>query len=342
MRILSVVRKHYYGQLAAVEPMSLYFTDPLRNLGHAVEEFDHFEQAARYGREKCTDLLVKRIRSSKPDLVFYQTSGKEPVDLNSIRDLADSVCIVAWNSDDDWQWEVTIQNAPCFTYMITTYPEIYHANRPTVPNLLLSQWGCYRGFADAEKAKTIPFSFVGSTYGARNNECRYLRKSAGLECFGWGSRLVRWGIPYVKGALKFPSLSGAAMELPAVHGIWNSSRISYTPLGAGANAKLLQIKGRVFEMGLSGTLMLCDRTSALDPYYTAEEDYISFTTLEECADKARFYLNHEKERQRIARNYYERTLREHTWEDRFSEILANIFPSHDKIGASERFSSDAS
>lgn len=334
MRILSVVRKKYYGQSAAVEPMSLYFTAPLRNMGHSVSEFDHFDTSSRLGREKCTELLVRTIKSSEPDLVLYQTFGKEPVDLEPIRDLAGAVRIAAWNSDDDWQWQLTSRSAFAFTYMITTYPEIYSQNKAAFPNLLLSQWGCYGGFADSGKPKDVPFSFVGSIYGERNSACRYLRRTAGLECFGWGSRLVRWGIPYFRGALKSTLLSGQALDLPGVHDIWNRSNVSYTPLGAGADAKLLQVKGRVFEMGLSGTLMLCEKNPALDRYYDNEKEYAAFTTLEECAEKARFYMAHEHERLRIAQNYRARTLSEHTWENRFAALFKEIFGGDGRIDSS--------
>lgn len=324
MRILSVVRKHYYGHRSALEPLYLYFTTPLRGMGHEVFEFDHFQESARLGRNQCTEELVRKIRLLLPDLVLYQTSGKEPVDLEPIADLSRNVCIAAWNSDDDWQWPVTSRMAPSFTWMITTYPEIYRANKETVPNLVLSQWGCYRHLANAQRSKDIMFSFVGGIYGARNDACRYLRRAAGLRCFGPGSRLVRWGIPYFKGALKSELISGAALDFPAVNDIWNRTRISYTPLGAGPNPDVLQIKSRVFDMGLSGTLMLCDSTPGLDRYYRADKEYVAYTSLEECAEKAGFYAKHESERARIATSYYERTLRDHTWEDRFRALFRTI------------------
>ncbi len=42
MRILSVVRKNYYGVPTAIEPMHVYFTMPLKEMGHEVDTFDHY------------------------------------------------------------------------------------------------------------------------------------------------------------------------------------------------------------------------------------------------------------------------------------------------------------
>ena len=41
-------------------------------------------------------------------------------------------------------------------------------------------------------------------------------------------------------------------------------------------------------------------------------------------DKIKYYLEHNEEREAIARAGYERTLREHTYEKRFNEIFKTI------------------
>lgn len=46
-----------------------------------------------------------------------------------------------------------------------------------------------------------------------------------------------------------------------------------------------------------------------------------FDSLEECADKARYYLHHEAERRRIAEAYARRTQAEHLWRHRIEKVL---------------------
>ena len=323
MRILSVIRQHYYGAPTALEPMYLSFTVPLREMGHDVDTFDHFETSRTLGKERSTEALVDKVQNGGFDLVFYQTSGREPVETAALADLSRSVCIAAWNSDDDWQWDTTRRIAGHFTFMITTYPHIYEPNHSRYPNLLLSQWGCLRERNDDQRKKDIAFSFAGSMYAERNKACRYLRRKGGLACFGRGSRLVRLGLPYYRGVFRFPWLAGRSLEFSAVRNIWNRSRISYTPL-QGSTRQMLQIKGRLFEMGLSGTLVLCEYTPLLAPYYQSGHEVVTFESLEDCVDKARWYLSHESERARVACRYRDRTLREHMWEQRFTALFTQM------------------
>jgi len=308
-----------------IEPMFLYFTEPLRAMGHEVETFDHYAAGGRFGALRGAEVLVKQIQDGGYDVVFYQTSGSEPIEVSLLEPLAAKRLIVAWNSDDDWQWESSTKHlARNFSFMITTYPDIYEANRRSYPNLLLSQWGCYPRYADFSRTKHIEFSFVGQIYGARNQACRFLRKKVGLRYFGLGARLAALGLPHIRGIFRFPWLAGRPVAFAQVHEIWNRSRISYTPLGSGLNEKMLQVKGRAFEMGLSGTLMLCEASPDLERYYDLDREFVAFHDLEDCAEKARFYLRNETERGRIARGYRDRTLAEHLWEHRFAQIFREI------------------
>ena len=305
--------------------MYLYFTRPLQHMGHEVHTYDPAVAVAEFGCEGATERLAARIRSEKFDLVLYQNGVNDDIDTASLRDLSRSVCIVAWNSDDDWQWEsCTSKSAGDFTYVVTTYPQIFQKFRKSFPNLVLSQWGCYSEFSNFECPKDIDFSFAGAVYGVRNSACRYLRKSSGLKCFGRGARLVNLGIPYFRGAFRLPWISGFPIHFQAINAIWNRSRISFTPMQGGPSANVLSIKSRTFDMGLSGTLMLCEHSPHLEEYYSPGEEFVAFDSLEDCAEKARFYMKNEQERKRIAEHYRDRTLKEHLWEHRFNRLFSDL------------------
>jgi len=324
MRILSVVRKGYYGSQVAVEPMYLYFTVPLQAMGHEVETFDHYEVHRKYGKASCTGRLVEKIRSGKFDLVLYQTPPVELIETTELAELSKRVCIAAWNSDDDWQWEIIRPFISYFTFMITTYPHIYEQNCQLYSNLLLSQWGCFDLYADFDRNKDIDFSFAGAIYGVRNPACRFLRRKAGLKCFGRGARLVSLGLPYLRGMFRFPWLTGSPIDFKEINDIWNRTRVSYTPMAGGPQGKVLSLKSRTFDMGLSGTLMLCEHSPNLEHYYEPGQECITFESLEDCAEKARWYLAHETERAQIAINYRNRTLKEHLWKHRFLDLFKQM------------------
>lgn len=331
MKILSVVSRGYYGQRNTVEPMYVAFTEPLRALGHEVEHFDHFLSNKRIGPAATGEQFLTKVRQGHYDAILYQTSCQEARYIGEpVREASRHAPTIAWNSDDDFAWEgQTSLMAPYFTFMFTTYPQVFEQNRARYPNLRLSQWGCLDGFGNYEKPKDIDFSFVGQTYRSRVRSLQYLMKNADLKVFGFMSGMVRtpaflyWPV-IRKVTFRFPAVYGAPLPYEELNDIWNRSRITYTPMEASADENILQIKGRTFEQGLSGTLMVCRQSLNLDRYYEPFKEFVPFEDLEDCIDKVRFYLGHENERARIAKAYYERTRAEHMWTHRFQKMFDDI------------------
>jgi len=92
----------------------------------------------------------------------------------------------------------------------------------------------------------------------------------------------------------------------------------------GPNGEVLSIKSRTFDMGLSGTLMLNEHSPNLERYYELGRECVTFESLEDCAEKAIWYLAHEKERAKIAQSYRHRTVREHLWQNRYSQLFSQM------------------
>ena len=75
----------------------------------------------------------------------------------------------------------------------------------------------------------------------------------------------------------------------------------------------MQIKSRTFDMGMSGTMMVCEWSPNLEKYYEPFKEFIPIESLEDCAEKFK-YLSHEEERFKVTNASYLRTKNEHTWE----------------------------
>jgi spore maturation protein CgeB len=331
VKILSTVIKGYYNRPDAIEPMFLAFTQPLITLGHEVEHFDHVKTSVELGPDVCSEQFVARVKNGNYDVVLYQNQGdsKNWMRSEAVAEAARYAPVVAWNTDDDWQWEdYTRHQASYFTFMVTTYPHIYQENKTQYPNLLLNQWGCFEGYGDFHHKKDLGFTFAGQVYGSRGDECRFLRKRVGLKAFGLGSQEVNY--PFLlrpniqRVASKIPALRDSVMNFRQINQIWNRSKISYAPMGASVDPSILQIKSRAFEMGLSGTLMLCQLSPNLERYYEPGKEFVPFHDLDDCAEKVDFYLDHENERSKIATAYYKRTRAEHLWQHRFQKLFQQI------------------
>src|SRR5688500_10666940 len=121
MRILSTVTRSYYGRPEAIEPMFLEFTLPLARMGHEVQTFDHIDTCRKLGPEACGERFVERVRRGGYDLVLFQTGGADQMSRDAIVEAKRFAPIVAWNGDDDWQWEsFTRDLSPLFTNAVTT------------------------------------------------------------------------------------------------------------------------------------------------------------------------------------------------------------------------------
>src|SRR5688572_2788286 len=256
MRILSAVTQAYAFRPESVEPMYLWFTNPLRKLGHTVEHFDHVKLGREVGLRACGEAFLHRVKHGNYDLVLYQTGGIDSMNPEAILEARKHARLVAWNSDDDWQWEpYTKHIAHLFDHMVTTYRKVYDDNRRAHPNLLLSQWGCLDTYADHTRRKDLGFTFAGQIYTNRVADCLTLKRRAGLKVFGLGSIRVRFPLLASRGAYRFvaqrfPWLN-KPLEFKQVHNVWNRSSVSFAPMASSTDTSRLQVKGRVFEMGLS-------------------------------------------------------------------------------------------
>lgn len=295
-------------------------------LGHVVSHFDHVLKASSIGVEQATSELAAVIRAKQPDLVLYQHIGStpEPIDTSMFSGLRDRHCIVSWNSDDDWEGDLTLPRARHFTYMATTYPQVYRTWAQRIPNLILSQWGCLPTYARPALNRDIPFSFAGRVNSTRFRGCRRLHKRASLQVFGHGSRLVRLGIPPFRGAGHLGFFAGPPIDFVAISDVWNRTRVSYTPLQGGPKGEVLSLKSRIFDMGLSGTVMLCEHAPHLEEYYEPGLECLTFDGFDDCEEQVRRLLADEPLRARIAAAYMRRTAGEHLWTHRFQQLFRDV------------------
>ncbi|MFN8566208.1 MAG: glycosyltransferase [Kouleothrix sp.] len=335
MRLLVCTSYYYYGNPRGLEPQFYYLYKVPASLGYSVDFFDYFTAAA-VGTEQMRRVFLATVRGGGYDAVFIATHHDE-FDQATLAEAARSCPIIAWNSDDEWRWDSYSQRqAGWYSFMVTNSPNIYAQHKAAYPNLIHAQWAC-SGFWDGRSTrKDIDFSFMGQVYGARAAQIGWLRRHAGLQAFGKGTRryihpsagreapVKRAQRAIQRTILKY-ALPGIADEvsvlsLDQVNMIWNRSKISFTPLDS-SQQNVRQIKGRVFEMGLSGTLMLAHTAPLLDSYYEPGKEYVPFETLEQCAEQVRFYLKHEPARAKIAAAYARRTEAEHMWHQRIRHVL---------------------
>jgi len=86
---------------------------------------------------------------------------------------------------------------------------------------------------------------------------------------------------------------------------------------------------RLFEATGVGTLLITDWKENLHEMFDLGKEVIAYRTPEECAELIQYYLEHEDEREQIARAGQQRTLREHTYYQRVQELV-DIIEGHSR------------
>jgi spore maturation protein CgeB len=81
------------------------------------------------------------------------------------------------------------------------------------------------------------------------------------------------------------------------------------------------INPRTFEVPACGAFQLVDRVPELEKFFILEEELVTFSSEEELADKARFYLERPSLRASLAARARQRVLSQHTYYHRMERLL---------------------
>ena len=85
------------------------------------------------------------------------------------------------------------------------------------------------------------------------------------------------------------------------------------------------ITSRTFHIPSCGGFMLHERTPEIGLYYEEKKEIDCFSDPQELAQKVRYYLEHEDERERMREAAYERTHRENMWQHRAAFIEQTLY-----------------
>lgn len=73
-----------------------------------------------------------------------------------------------------------------------------------------------------------------------------------------------------------------------------------------------------------GVMEICDNKQHLGKLFKLDEEIVGFDTLQECIDKTRYYLEHDRERREIAARGWRRVVTDYTEQKLWARIMENI------------------
>jgi hypothetical protein len=160
---------------------------------------------------------------------------------------------------------------------------------------------------DIHKPYDVPFefdvSFVGKKYGWRAEFVQRLKRD--------GINIVSFGSGWDNGVLS---------DIDMIR-LYSRSRINLGFSGVGYSRKLLCLKGRDFEVPMSGGLYLTQDNPELKLVYNVGEEILTYRNYSNCLEQIRWLLDNPDKAQKIRQAGRRRALCEHTWDNRFSQIF---------------------
>ena len=307
---------------------------------HEVDHFDFDVKGRELGAAALGSAFLDLVAARQPDLVFAMLFHEElPEALwSALKARPGAPVLVNWFADDQWRFgSYTRRYARHFDLAVTTDPlslPLYRAAGQ--PRALLSQWGVnHYAYAPQPGTMEHELSFVGQAHGSRRASIAALAQQ--------GCKVECWGKGWEQGALSHDAMqrvysrSKINLNLANAANHFSLTSLAKCFVGRGPRLRPLaemkdrllsllaprreQVKGRHFEIPACGGFQMSSAVEGLEACLAEGKEVVSFTDAIDFAQKAAYYLAHEEERRSIARAGMERTLREHTYEQRFKAIF---------------------
>jgi spore maturation protein CgeB len=316
VKVLCVLGKHAYGQASrGLGYEYVNFPPALRNLGFEVEVFDSLDRSSYSGFSDLNRDWLATALPYRPDMILFVLMHYEVwTETLDILKLELNATLIHWATDDSWKYrQFSRYLAPHFdVHATTSYGAVAALRRDGLRNVVQTQWAASASTLQeplaAEQCR-YPVTFIGSNYGNRAAWINALRaRGVEVTCFGHG-----W--------------PGGAVPAERIPEIIRSSVISLNFGDSGVvwngwiPARSRQIKARVFEVPGSGGFLLTEPAEDLNRYFAIGQEIETFDSLDELVSKIKHYLDHASRRGEIAAAGHLRVRREHTYEERFKDLL---------------------
>jgi len=155
-----------------------------------------------------------------------------------------------------------------------------------------------------DENKLYDISFVGQCYGNRPGTISKLREA--------GIRIEAFGPGWTNGSLTMEEMVRT----------WARSRINLGFGGVLGHKETYCLKGRDFEVPMSGGLYLTEHHDELVQFYEIGREIVTYSGFDDLVEKIHWLLATPAAAEDIRRAGRERALREHTWEMRFEKVFS--------------------
>jgi spore maturation protein CgeB len=283
------------------------FYEPLKSLFDEVIYYNFLERIQKIGKKETNKEIMGVVNRERPNYTFFITYENEIQDstLDKIAKLNSKV--IAWFSDDLSRFDNYSRFIAKHIFCsLTADKGAYKKYRNLDLNVIRTQFA-----ANPDYYKKIPstfkydVSFVGQNHVSRAEFLNFLQdKGVALKVFGRGF--------------------GSYIEFNDLIKVFNESKINLNLSGSAYDYRVKQIKGRVFEVPMCGGFLLTEYAEGLEECFHIGEEIDCFQDRDEALEKIEYYLENEKERNKIAHAGYVASQERHTWNKRLGDVFQKL------------------
>ena len=187
-------------------------------------------------------------------------------------------------------------------------------------------------------------SFVGQAYGDRPSYIKYLQEQdININVFGLGwekfsasavenrthnKPLKKLFYKFQKPIIMPNNILGGILSDTEMVQMYSRSKINIGFSTCGNTHKsrnrILQVRLRDFEVPMSGGFYIVEYMDELEEFFKIGKEIVCYKNKEDLADKIKYYLQHDDERETIRKAGYERCIKEHSWHNRFKMAFSEM------------------
>lgn len=154
--------------------------------------------------------------------------------------------------------------------------------------------------------KEYDVGFIGQSYGVRREFVDYLIEN-GIDVYAKGGDWEK----------------GIATDDEMIE-IYNKSKIVLGFSTVGKNDDVYILKGRDFEVPLTGSFYITGFHDELKEYFNLGEDIETYTSKEDLLKKVKYYLENEDEREKIAYNGHNKCIQKYTAKKSYEKLFGYL------------------
>lgn len=327
MKILLACMLHTYGDPEREYSYEYFnFYQSLKQMGHEVELFDYMGEMQALGKESMNHKLLARAQEWRPTVTLFSlyTDQFEPAVIDRLREYTTTLCFF---HDDTWRVEYSRYWARHFDFFTT--PDVHGEMKYRelgLFNAIHFPFGCNEQiFRKMDVSKKYDVSFVGAWHPYREWLIKRLEKD-GVNVKIAGHRWPDGEINQ-DGMVRLFNESRINLNL-SNSASWDARYLTSSPRAfinrLRSKKNIEQMKARIFEVSGCGAFQLSYYVEGLAHCYDIDREISVYADADDLVEKVKFYLTHEELRESIAEAAYKRTLKDHTFDQRFQIVFQRM------------------